>query len=151
MTDNLEARFESFTALIAGINHSIRKLKTEVMAEFDLRSTHLYCLYYLHRDGELTPGELCELCSEDKAAISRSLKYLEERGYVRDGESSKKYKKPVVLTDEGKDVAERITRRSEGFFLLAGDGLCESDREVLYRGLQNVHERLIELCEKYED
>ena len=86
MTDNLEARFESFTALIAGINHSInhsiRKLKTEVMAEFDLRSTHLYCLYYLYRDCELTPGELCELCSEDKAAISRSLKYLEERGCI---------------------------------------------------------------------
>ena len=122
MTDRLETRFETFTALIAGINHNMRKLKTEVMAEFDLRSTHLYCLYYLYRDGELTPGELCELCTEDKASISRSLRELESRGYLCVSDSAKKYRKPVTLTGSGREIAQKISEHAEGLFLLAGDG-----------------------------
>ena len=145
-------RFEAFVSGITVCHKYIQRIKSMEMTELGLKGTHVMCLFYLHHNPQgLTAAQLCQLCAEDKAAISRSLKYLEERGYVRAGESSKKYKKPVALTAEGKDVAERITRRSEGFFLLAGDGLCESDREVLYRGLQNIQERLIELCEKYED
>ena len=151
MTDRLETRFEIFTALIASINHNMRKLKTEVMAEFDLRSAHLYCLYYLYRDGELTPGELCELCTEDKASISRSLRELEGRGYLCASESSRKYRKPVTLTESGREIGKKISERAEGLFLLAGDGLSSADREVLYRGLSNINIRLIELCDKYED
>ena len=76
----MEERFETFTALIASINHGIRKLKTEIMAEFDLKSTHLYCLYYLYKSGSLTAKELCDMCAEDKALISRSIKLLEHYG-----------------------------------------------------------------------
>ena len=147
-----EARFETFTMLIAGINHNIRKLKTDVMSEFDLKSTHLYCLYHLYKGEELTAKELCERCSEDKAAVSRSIKYLEERGYIEcKADSTKKYRKPLVLTEQGREVGEKIAERADFCLSFAGADLSDSDREVLYRGLYTVNEKLIELCDKYED
>ena len=78
---DLEERFETFTVLIAKISRSIRRIKAEEMAEYDLKATHVKCLHYLYTVGELTAAELCERCEEDKAAISRSLEYLEAKGY----------------------------------------------------------------------
>jgi len=89
----MKERFELFTVLIAKISRSIRKIKTEEMEEFDLKSPHVSCLYYLFKSNNLTATELCEICQEDKSAISRSLDYLESKGYTgtqfsdTDGES----------------------------------------------------------------
>lgn len=69
----VENRFKMFTVLNSKINRCIRRIKTEEMAEFDLRSTHVSCLYYLYAENTLTAKELCDICDEDKAAISRSL------------------------------------------------------------------------------
>ena len=60
-------RFQTFTVLVAKMNRCIRKIKTEEMAEFDLKSPHVSCLYYLYGADSLTATELCEICEEDKA------------------------------------------------------------------------------------
>ncbi|MBE6599621.1 MAG: MarR family transcriptional regulator [Ruminococcaceae bacterium] len=141
--------FERFTSLIAEINHSIRKLKTEIMSEFDLRSTHLYCLYYLFRDGSLTAKELCDMCAEDKALMSRTIKQLEERGYV-ERSSKKRYRAALTLTDEGRAVAARAAEYTNLYFMSTREGISDADREVLYRSLNLINDRLAELCDKYE-
>jgi len=41
-------RFEIFTVLINRINRNIRRIKNQEMAEYDLRSAHVSCLYYLY-------------------------------------------------------------------------------------------------------
>ena len=82
----MQQRFETFTVLIAKISRSIRRIKAEEMSEFHLKGPHVSCLYYLTQLGPLTAGQLCDRCEEDKAAVSRSLEYLEQNGYVtRDG------------------------------------------------------------------
>ena len=43
---NMLDRFKTFTLLITNINRSIRKIKTEEMAEYNLKSIHISCLYY---------------------------------------------------------------------------------------------------------
>ena len=78
----MEGRFETFTVLIAKISRSIRRIKAEGMAEFGLKGPHVSCLYYLSVFGEQTASELCDRCDEDKAAISRSIEYLEREGYI---------------------------------------------------------------------
>ncbi|MBQ7880983.1 MAG: hypothetical protein IJ358_04000 [Clostridia bacterium] len=45
----MEQRFETFTVQIAKISRCIRKIKSEEMAEFNLKSPHVSCLYYLYR------------------------------------------------------------------------------------------------------
>jgi DNA-binding MarR family transcriptional regulator len=67
-------RFQLFTVLISTLNRSIRRIKTEEMADFGLKSGHVSCLYYLLREGKLTAKELCDICEEAKANISRAIK-----------------------------------------------------------------------------
>ena len=78
----MEKRFELFTVLISKISRSIRKIKTEEVSEFNLKSPHVSCLYYLYKSKPLTATELCDICGEDKAAISRSLEFLEKNGFL---------------------------------------------------------------------
>jgi len=103
----MQDRFEAFTVLIAKISRSIRRIKADEMAEYDLKATHVNCLYYLYSAGGMTAAELCEKCEEDKAAISRSLEYLEANGYV-EGERSagKRYRSRLQLTEKGEKTAD---------------------------------------------
>ena len=118
----MEGRFSSFTVLIAKISREIRRIKTEEMAELSLKSPHVSCLYYLYTQGSMTVRELCDICDEDKAAISRSLEYLEECGYiVRDHADGRRYKAPLVLTEGGREIAERVTEKIERVLFLPGN------------------------------
>ena len=75
----MDERFETFTVLINQLSRSIRRIKAEQMESINLKGPHVSCLYYLSKDGPLTAAELCDRCEEDKAAVSRSLEYLEQK------------------------------------------------------------------------
>lgn len=147
----MEERFERFTVLIARISRSIRRIKSEEMADFDLKSPHVSCLYYLFCRGALTAKELCELCDEDKAAISRSVEYLEERGYVEGrGQGAKRYKCPIKLTDAGLAVGRYIAERIDRILDAVGQGMSDEERVILYRGLTCISENLQAVCDQYD-
>ena len=102
-------RFETFTVLINRISRNIRKIKNQEMAEYNLRSSHISCLYYLYTSGGLTATDICERCEEDKATVSRALEYLENNGYlVCESKSAKRYKSLLKLTDKGNEVGEKF-------------------------------------------
>ena len=42
-------RFETFTVLINRISRNIRKIKNQEMAEYNLKSAHVSCLYYIFK------------------------------------------------------------------------------------------------------
>ena len=44
-------RFQTFTVLVTKINRSIKKLKADEMAKYDLKSPHVSCIYYLYENG----------------------------------------------------------------------------------------------------
>lgn len=148
---NFSQRFSAFTVLVANINRCIRKIKTEEMAEFDLKSPHVSCLYYLYIMGPLTAKALGGVCGEDKAALSRSLECLEEEGYIECTSSAKKrYKSPLALTDSGRAVASQIVEKIDRVLALAGEGMEDGERETLYRCLSIVNDNLVGICERYE-
>ena len=102
----MQQRFETFTVLIAKISRSIRRIKAEEMSEFYLKGPHVSCLYYLTQLGPLTAGQLCDRCEADKAAVSRSLEYLEQNGYVT--RPDKRYRSPLTLTEKGQETGRAI-------------------------------------------
>jgi DNA-binding MarR family transcriptional regulator len=147
----MEERFETFTVLINAISRSIHKLKAMEMAEFDLRSSHVSCLYYLYKMKSLTAKELCDICAEDKANISRAVKYLEENVYVRcDAKHAKRYQSPLTLTEKGEEIGERIACKIDRILFCAGDGVSEEDRQIMYRSLAVINENLHRVCQAYE-
>ena len=153
----MEERFETFTLLITSISRSIRRLKTEETAEFDLKSPHVSCLYHLYKEGSMTAVEICEVCDEDKAAVSRSILYLEQNGFLvrgdkRDGARrvGKHYRAALTLTDKGRTVAARLAERIDCVLEVVSDGVSEEDRVVLYRALGQIDRNLAALCERWE-
>ena len=148
----MEERFETFTVLINEISRSIHKLKTMEMAEFDLRSSHVSCVYYLYKMKALTAKELCDICAEDKANISRAVKYLEENGYVRcDAKHTKRYQSPLTLTEKGDEIGERIARKIDCILSHVGDGISEEDRRIMYRSLAAITANLQKISETFEE
>lgn len=114
----MEERFGTFTILISKISRSVKRIKSEEMAEFQLKGPHVSCLYYLSVYGSMTAAELCERCEEDKAAISRSLDYLEKNGFVTYGENiQRRYRIALQLTEKGKRSATESERKSTGLWM----------------------------------
>ena len=144
----MKERFKTFTVLIAKISRNIKKIKNQEMAEYGLRSVHVTCLYYLYSEESLTATELCELCEEDKATISRGLEFLEENGYiVCETRLGKRYKSALLLTEKGMEVGKKITEKID--FVL--DEICidltEEQRVEFYQSLAIISDSL-ELCTK---
>ena len=147
----MEHRFETFTLLIASINRCIRKIKSEEMAEFNLKSPHVSCLYYLYKSDSLTASELCDMCEEDKANISRSIKFLEENGYIVCRTNlQKRYQSPLSLTEKGRRVGQHINDLINKMLEHASEGLSEEERIILYRSLSLINTNLQHICEAYD-
>lgn len=139
----MEDRFETFTVLIARISRNIRRLKAEEMERLGLKGPHVSCLYYLSLYDELTAAELCERCDEDKAAISRSIDYLEKNGYLTCGSGgARRYRSPLRLTEKGRDACRTIGGRIDAIVAEASAGLGAEERAVMYRALGTIGSRL---------
>ena len=139
----MQERFETFTVLINRISRNIRKIKNQEMAEYNLRSAHISCLYYIYTLKRATATDLCERCEEDKATISRTLEYLETSGYIaRDTESAKRYKSPLLLTEKGREAGKKIADKINGVLDAISDGLTEEERVAFYRSLSIISESL---------
>ena len=140
----MQEKFKIFTGLISTINRNIRRIKTEIMAEHNLKCLHVSTVYYLYVEGQMTLKELCEVCNEDKGAISRSVKSLEEEGLVDNGLTERKYKNKLFLTEKGKVIGKQITEKIDNAINFAIEGLSEEDRTNIYRGLGIIAKNLTE-------
>ena len=146
----MQERFKEFTVLIANINRCIYKIKAEEMADFNLKSSHVSCLYYIYKEDSLTAKELCDVCGEDKANISRAIKYLESNGYLLcNAKTPKRYQSPLQLTDKGKEVGKYITEKIDSVLSYASVGLSEEYRKIMYQSLNLINDNLNTLCDGY--
>ena len=146
----MENRFEKFSTLTSRIRRTIRKIKTEEMAEFDLKTTHLSCIYLLYKKGPLTAKELSELCEEDKGALSRSIEQLECYSLIkREDAIQKKYKTLLTLTENGTRIAEKLVLKIEEILESTAIGVSDSDREIFYKTLSTISDNLEKICQKY--
>ena len=146
----MQERFKEFTCLIANLNRCIYKIKAEEVADMNLKSSHVSCIYYLYKEETLTAKELSDICGEDKANISRTIKYLETNGFLLcDSKSQKRYKSRLQLTEKGRLAAERITKKIDDVLRVASEGMCEEDRKIMYGSLNLINDNLNKLCYGY--
>ena len=145
----MEERFETFTVLINRISRNIRKIKNQEMADYNLRSAHVSCLYYIYRAETITATELCEKCEEDKATISRALDYLEKNEFITClSPNTKRYKSPLVLTEKGSVVGKKIADKIDGVLDQISVGLTEEERQSFYRYLSIISNSLEVIANK---
>ena len=145
----MDERFETFTVLINQLSRSIRRIKAEQMESINLKGPHVSCLYYLSKDGPLTAAELCDRCEEDNAAVSRSLEYLEQNGYLQIPEG-KRYRRPLMLTQKGAAAGAEVSRRIDSIVALASCDVLEEDRLAMYRALSIISKNLEKIYQNKE-
>lgn len=149
----MKQRFETFVTAIAQIHRSIQKLKSQEMSDFGLKGTHVMCLYQLRQHPEgLNAVQLAQACEEDKAAISRTVAELREKGLVQNApEDGRRYRVPLLLTEEGKAVTEEMNHKIIDAVLAGAQGYSQEEREVFYRVLLQVAENLQAVCADQEN
>lgn len=141
MTD----RFETFATTIASINRHIQKIKDTEMRALGLRGIHVMCLYRLGKEPEgLTASQLCALCGEDKAAISRTIKDLTAQGYIHPDEQMGKraYRTKLFLTEKGQAAIAYMTGRVEAILDAVSEGKSEEQRASFYAALTQIEKNL---------
>ena len=135
-------RFDAFVSGITSCYKYIQRIKSLEMTEFGLKGTHVMCLYYLRQNpAGLTASQLCGLCAEDKAAISRTVSELKSRGYITTL-SEKAYRAMLTLTAAGQEVARKFDHLIEGWVSAGGDGLTDEERFGFYKALSSITENL---------
>ena len=139
-------RFDAFVSGITTCYKYIQKIKSYEMTEFGLKGTHAMILFYLRRNPDgLTAAELSSLCAEDKAAISRTVSELVERGYVdvqKADQQKKKYRAPLILTPTGSETAKHVDMLIEQWVTAGGDGLTDEERAGFYHALDIISANL---------
>lgn len=145
-----ESHFEQFTLTLSAILKSIKKLKDSRMTQFGLRSSHVMLLYQLgaHPEG-LTPADLAESGSVDKALISRTISELQEKELVRTMQAEgKKYKIRLCLTPSGIEVANYISTAVNKIQQQVSGDIPKEDLEVFYRTLFTLRDNFNELTQE---
>jgi DNA-binding MarR family transcriptional regulator len=145
-------RFESFTSSVTKAYKSIQKIKIAEAEQIGLKPTHVMYMYYLGKNPEgLTHAELCKLCIEDKAAVSRGIVELTKKGFIKNSEenSNRKYRTKIVLTDEGKQINNNLNEAIAIAVNKASKNLDEVDRENFYRVFFYITDNLDEICSSY--
>ncbi len=147
----MEERYQMFTTLITKCARSIKRIKSNEMSGMNMKSSYVSCLYYLYiNDKAMTAKELCDVCEEDKAHVSRSIDALENDGYVIcDSKTVKRYNSPISLTEKGLLVAKEVVKKIENIVEMASLGLSESNRKIFYESLGLISNNLEMICEKY--
>lgn len=142
-------RFGAFVTGITACYKYIQRIKAMEMTEYGLKGTHVMCLFFLDSNPEgLTAARLCQLCGEDKAAISRALAELEKREYLHiRSVCGKKYRAPIVLTPAGKEIARQMNGQITQWVSIGGDGLTPEQRADFYRSLELIAHNLKEQVE----
>ena len=147
----MKDRFKTFTILIYSISRSIRKIKTQEMTDFGLKSPHVSILYYLYKEDSMTSKELCDVCEEDKAAVSRSIDFLEKNEFLTcESKTEKRYKSPLMLTEKGRSTGKQIVEKIDRILQDASVGLTEENRCKFYESLLTINNNLKQICENYE-
>lgn len=137
----MENRFDMFTGSILELNRIVQRIKDCEMKKLGLKGAHAMVLYQLGRAPEgLSAVQLTDRCREDKAAISRALSQLINKGLVQKTAPAhgRAYRTPFFLTDAGTRVVEQLNSRIEALFAKGGSLLTPRQRADFYEALELV-------------
>lgn len=143
-------RFERFSFAISEISRCWRKLASEELSKYGLKSPHATYLttMYKYSDG-ITVPKLCEVSGKDKSDASRMIAILEEKGLAKKKDvQGSLYRGLWILTDEGRSAAEQVSMRASRAVELAGKDLTDETRNILYRALESITLNLTELSKE---
>ena len=122
------------------------------MEKYGLKGAFAQYLRILARHPEgMIAAKLVENCDRDKAAISRVVAEMEEKGLVqRVGDGTHQYRAVITLTAEGQRAADYVAERATEIVAKAVEGLTDEARGVMYASLELICSNLENMTAKEE-
>ena len=144
------SRFEHFSTSISCISRYIQRIERMEMEKYGLKGPHAQCLLVMSRYPEgITAARLCEVCDKDKAAVSRIVAELEEKGMLRRVcPNGQRYRAVLQLTSEGEAAAVHVEQRARCAVEEASEGMTEAQRNIMYAALDLIAENLQTICNR---
>ena len=141
-------RFEQFSSSITCIYRYIQKIERVEMEKYGLKGPHAQCLLAMGRYPEgITAARLCEVCDKDKAAVSRMVAELEEKGMLtRDAAGGVRYRARLKLTQQGRAAADHVEQLARLAVEEAGTGMTDQQRAAMYGALELIADNLQAIC-----
>ena len=124
------------TAMRISISRLARRLRVERLGlggtETALSDIQLAALAALERHDSMTPGELAEHEKDQPPSMTRVIAVLEERGLVRrEPHATDRRQVILTVTNEGRDVVQRVRRRREAWLAQRLQELTPDERQIL--------------------
>ncbi len=144
MTD----RFEQFTFIISGIYRKLQKIKRDEMVKRGYKGAFAQYLATLSRFKEgLTSTELCDICDKDKAAVSRIIAEMEEKGLVqREKKAVRSYRSKITLTEKGKEVADFVAKRAQAAIsAVSKEIMSNEEKDIFYSVLDTIYKNITKI------
>ncbi len=144
------SRFQQFSYVIAEINRQIQKIERDEMIKYGCKGAFAqYLVALLNHPEGLTAARLCQICDKDKAAVSRMVSEMQEKGMVtRSSENNRAYNAPILLTEDGRKAAEHVCMRARAAVKAVGGEMSDEERRVLYSLLDSIAVKLQRLSEE---
>ena len=124
------------TAMRISISRLARRLRVDRLGlggtETVLSDIQLAALAALARHDSMTPGELAEHEKVQPPSMTRVIAVLEERGLVRrEPHATDRRQVVLTVTEEGRDVVQRVRRRREAWLAQRLQELTPDERQIL--------------------
>lgn len=143
-------RFARFSYSISEISRLWHRIADEEMGKYSLKGSYSVYFTNLYRYPQgVTAAQLVELCSRDKADVSRAMALLEKKGLVcRVDLDGKTYRAPLKLTQQGRELAEQINEKARSAVEQASLGLPDKKRVIFYEALELITTNLQRLSKE---
>jgi DNA-binding MarR family transcriptional regulator len=124
------------TAMRISISRLARRLRVERLGlggtETVISDIQLAALAALERHDSMTPGELAEHEKVQPPSMTRVIAVLEERGLVRrEPHATDRRQVILTVTDDGRDLVQRVRRRREAWLARRLQELTPDERQIL--------------------
>ena len=123
------------TSLRISVSRLARRMRAERVAQGlqpELSDTQLAALAALEKHPAMTPSELAEHEKVQPPSMTRVIAVLEERGLVRRKPHATDRRQVVLtVTEEGRDVVQRVRRRREAWLAQRLQELTPDERQIL--------------------
>ena len=130
---------EKFSLAIWEISRSWNKIASDVMEKHGLKGPFaVYFTAMARSEGGITAAKLAELCSRDKAEVSRAINLMEQKGLVSREDTLGHYRAQIRLTEEGRRLSGIINEKVKLAVELGGMGLDDDERRVVYNALDLI-------------
>lgn len=134
-----QERFEDFSTLISCIHGNIQKLKARYTTQLDIKAVHVFWLYLLrtHPEG-LSASELAAAGQSNSSLVSREINDLFDKDliFTRDSGDKRRYGGKLMLTNEGKRLADAIAAVVTDIQETLSRDIPEEDLITFYRTLR---------------